>query len=68
MPATLPNWLGITALPRFARDGDAENTELFLSRGADPRAVDFEMKMTPLGWAEHYKKAEIVDILRKYEE
>ncbi len=68
MPATLANWLGITALHRLAREGDVENAELFLSRGADPRAVDFEMKMTPLGWAEHYKKPEIVDILRKYEE
>lgn len=68
MPATLPNWLGITALHRFARDGDVENMKLFLDRGADPKIVDDELGMTPLGWAEHYKKPEIVDILKRYAE
>lgn len=68
MPATLPDWLGVTALHRLARQGDCENAELFLERGADPQAVDDELRMTPLGWAEHYRQAAIVDILKKYDQ
>jgi ankyrin repeat protein len=68
MPATRPDWLGITALHRFAQQGDAENTELFLERGADPSAVDDEYRLSPLGYAEHFGKTQIVDILKRHAE
>ncbi len=63
MPATLANWMGITALHEFARKGELDNATLFLDHGADLEAIDDHLCSTPLGWAAKFGKAPMVDVL-----
>lgn len=60
MTATLPDWLGATALHRFAQSGDLANARLFLSHGARLEARDADLQTTPLGWAARAGKSEMV--------
>jgi len=66
MNASLPNWLRITPLHRFAQKGDMENAELFIMRGADINAIDEELSSTPLGWAAKYGQLAMIDLLLKH--
>ena len=58
------DWLGVTPLHRFARRGDVPNAELFLARGARPNAIDDDLRLTPLGWAERHNQPAMVELLR----
>lgn len=58
-----PNWLGITQLHRFARNGDLENAALFIDHGADLEARDEDLGSTPLGWAARFGKVPMVELL-----
>jgi ankyrin repeat protein len=57
------DWLGITPLHRFARDGQVEMATLFLDRGADVHARDDELSSTPLAWAARHGQVEMVELL-----
>ena len=58
-----PDWLGITALHRFAASGNLEQAALFLDRGADPNARDAEYRSTPLGYAARLGRREMAELL-----
>ena len=57
------DWLGVTALHRFAASGDLERATLFLDRGADPNARDAEFRSTPLGYAARCGRREMAELL-----
>jgi ankyrin repeat protein len=57
------DWLGITPLHRFARDGQLEMAALFLDHGADVHARDDELCSTPLAWAARHGRLEMVELL-----
>ncbi len=38
--------------------------ELLVERGADLSATDPAYGATPLGWAEHFKREEIIELLK----
>lgn len=57
------NWLGITALHRFAEAGDIEKAAAFIDHGADLDALDEEFCSTPLGYAAKYGKVRMVEYL-----
>lgn len=63
MNASLPDWLGITPLHQFARKGDVDNAELFISHGADLNARDEDICSTPLGWAAKFGQRPMVELL-----
>jgi ankyrin repeat protein len=63
MPATLPDWLGETALHRLARRGDTENAALFLDRGADLHAREDNDSSTPLALAAKHNQPAMVRFL-----
>ena len=63
MNPSRPNWLGVTPLHQFARNGDAERARLFIAHGADLHARDEELRSTPLGWAAKYGQVEMVELL-----
>jgi ankyrin repeat protein len=58
------DWLAVTPLHRFARGGDVANAELFLARGARRYAIDDDLRLTPLGWAERYRQPAMAALLR----
>ncbi len=58
-----PDWLGITPLHQFARDGDVEKAAIFLDHGADIHARDEDIRSTPLGWAAKFGRTEMVRFL-----
>lgn len=58
-----PDWLGITPLHHFARNGDVEKAALFLDHGADIHARDEDIASTPLGWAAKFGRKEMVEFL-----
>lgn len=58
------DWLDVTPLHRLARRDDVANTELFLARGARRNAVDDDLRLTPLGWAERYNQPAVAALLR----
>lgn len=58
-----PDWMLITPLHKFAKNGDIENAALFLDRGANIHARDEELCSTPLGWAAKFGKLEMVEFL-----
>ena len=66
MNPSLPNWLRVTPLHRFAERGDLENATIFIKKGADLEARDEEISSTPLGWAVKYGKLEMVELLLKH--
>jgi ankyrin repeat protein len=41
--------------------------ELLADRGADMSATDPRYGFTPLEWAEHFKRQEMVELLKKLE-
>ena len=63
MDASRPNWLHITPLHRFAKQGDVENAAIFLDHGAKIDARDLDLSSTPLGWAAKFGKVEMVKLL-----
>jgi ankyrin repeat protein len=63
MNPSLPDWLRITPLHRFAEKGDVENAAIFLDHGADLHARDEEFRSTPLGYAAKYGKILMVEFL-----
>jgi ankyrin repeat protein len=52
-----------TALHTAAEKGDAGLTRTLLDLGADPQVVDKRFKATALGWARHFGRAELVELL-----
>ena len=56
---------GVTALHLAAQCGDASIVRLLLERGADPRLEDDLYHSTPLGWAEHFARQEVVGLLQE---
>jgi ankyrin repeat protein len=63
MNPSQPDWLGVTPLHQFARNGDVENAALFIDHGADLNARDEDIKSTPLGWAAKFGKSSMVEFL-----
>lgn len=57
------NWLGSTALHRFAGSGNLEMARLCLEHGADKTLVDDELKLTPLGWAQRKNQTALIELL-----
>ncbi|MEO6156626.1 MAG: ankyrin repeat domain-containing protein [Ilumatobacteraceae bacterium] len=52
-----------TPLHVAARDGRLDLAQLLVARGADPTIRDGRFDATPLGWAEHFEQAAMVDLL-----
>jgi len=63
MNASAPDWLGITPLHHFARNGDVEKAILFLNHGANLHARDEDICSTPLGWAAKFGQKPMVELL-----
>ena len=63
MNPSTPNWLGITALHEFARQGEVEKATLFLDHGADVHARDEDICSTPLGWAAKFGQKAMAELL-----
>ena len=63
MNPNLAGWLGVTALHRFAREGDVAAAEVFLDHGANLHARDEEFCATPLGYAAAAGKRRMVEFL-----
>lgn len=57
------DWLGITAMHHFARNGDVERATLFADRGADLEARDDDLASRPMGWAAKFGQAGMVRFL-----
>lgn len=66
MNASLPNWLRITPLHRFAERDDVENAAIFIAHGADVNAREEEFLSTPLGWAAKFGKLRMAELLLKH--
>jgi ankyrin repeat protein len=63
--ATWAHWdADVTPLHLAAAQGHAEVVRLLLDAGADPRIRDTKHDGDALGWAEFFKKPEIVQLLR----
>jgi len=52
-----------TALHKAAEDGDVELARALLRLGADPDIRDLRFDSTPLGWARHLGRAQVVELL-----
>lgn len=63
MNPNAPDWLGITPLHHFARNGDVDKAALFLDHGADLHARDEDLCSTPLGWAAKFGCKPMVEFL-----
>jgi len=63
MNASAPDWLGITPLHHFARNGDVGKAALFLDHGANLHARDEDICSTPLGWAAKFGQQAMVELL-----
>jgi ankyrin repeat protein len=63
MNPSAPDWLGITPLHQFARNGDVEKAALFLDHGANLHARDEDICSTPLGWAAKFGQKSMVAFL-----
>lgn len=60
MNPSAPDWLGVTPLHEFARQGDIDKARLFLQQGANLHARDEDLCSTPLGWAAKFGQRDIV--------
>jgi ankyrin repeat protein len=65
MNPSLPDWLLITPLHRFAQRGDVESAAIFVEHGANLHARDEDIRSTPLGWAAKFGKIRMVEFLLK---
>jgi ankyrin repeat protein len=63
MNPSAPDWLGITPLHHFGRNGELEKAALFLDHGADLHARDEDICSTPLGWAAKFGQKAMVQLL-----
>jgi ankyrin repeat protein len=63
MNPSQPDWLMITALHQFARNGNVERARQFLDKGADMDARDEDLCSTPLGWAAKFGQLEMAELL-----
>ena len=63
MNPSASDWLGITPLHYFARNGDVDKASLFLAHGADLHARDDDIRSTPLGWAAKFGQVRMVEFL-----
>jgi ankyrin repeat protein len=63
MNPSAADWLGVTPLHHFARNGDVEKAALFLDHGADIHARDEDICSTPLGWAAKFGQRAMVELL-----
>jgi Ankyrin repeats (many copies) len=52
-----------TALHKAAETGDLALARLLLDLGADPNVRDGRFNGTPLGWARHFERREMIDLL-----
>ena len=66
MHPSQPDWLRVTPLHHFARNGDLAKAALFIKHGADLHARDEDICSTPLGWAAKFGKADMVEFLLKH--
>ena len=66
MNPSQPDWLRITPLHHFARNGDVEKASLFIEHGADLHARDEDICSTPLGWAAKFGKMDMVELLLQH--
>ena len=57
------NWRRFTLLHDMAFVGDGGKAQLLIDYGADINAVDEEYQSTPLGYAAHFGRREVVDLL-----
>jgi Ankyrin repeat len=57
-------WARITPLHQAAYDGDVTVVQTLLDVGADPELRDPGFNATPLGWAEHARRADVIELLR----
>jgi ankyrin repeat protein len=57
-------WARITPLHQAAYDGDVAVVQTLLDVGADPELRDPGFDATPLGWAEHARRADVIELLR----
>jgi ankyrin repeat protein len=57
------NWRRFTLLHDMAFTGDIHKARLLLDHGADINAIDDEYQSTPLGYAAHWGKQEMVRLL-----
>ncbi|MGH3183266.1 MAG: ankyrin repeat domain-containing protein [Streptosporangiaceae bacterium] len=53
----------ISALHEAAGAGDLAMAQLLLSLGADPNLKDCSFDSAPLGWAEHGRHQQVIDLL-----
>ena len=60
-------WARITPLHQAAYDGDVAVVQTLLDVGADPELRDPGFNATPLGWAEHARRDEVIALLRALE-
>ncbi|MEP7341640.1 MAG: sigma-70 family RNA polymerase sigma factor [Acidobacteriota bacterium] len=58
-----PDWLRVTPLHHFAKNGDVEKAAIFIDHGADLNARDEDICSTPLGWAAKFGQTGMVELL-----
>ncbi|MCC6234529.1 MAG: ankyrin repeat domain-containing protein [Verrucomicrobiales bacterium] len=61
MDPNAADWLGITPMHQFARQGDIEKAAIFLAHGARLHARDEDLCSTPLGWAAKFGRRAMVE-------
>jgi ankyrin repeat protein len=63
MNANHMNWRRFTLLHDMAFTGDVRKARLLVDHGADINAIDDEYRSTPLGYAAHWGKLDMVTML-----
>ena len=63
MDPSQPDWLHVTPLHHFAKNGNVAAAVQFLDHGADLSARDEDLSSTPLGWAAKNGQLEMVELL-----